>query len=63
MAGLNMVGVMVVLENGQPNKKEYRKFIIRTRNKADDIGALKEVLERRLLLQYQDPDPNSFYLI
>jgi len=48
MAGLNMVGVMVVLENGQPNKKEYRKFIIRTRNKADDIGALKEVLERRL---------------
>ncbi|HQO71028.1 MAG TPA: GIY-YIG nuclease family protein, partial [Candidatus Paceibacterota bacterium] len=48
MAGLNMVGVMVVLENGQPNKKEYRKFIIRTRNKADDIGTLKEVLERRL---------------
>ena len=48
MAGLNMVGVMVVLENGQPNKKEYRKFIIRTKNKADDTGALREVLERRL---------------
>jgi excinuclease ABC subunit C len=48
MAGINMVGVMVVLENGEPNKKEYRKFIIRTRNKADDTGALKEILERRL---------------
>ncbi|HPK14098.1 MAG TPA: GIY-YIG nuclease family protein [Candidatus Paceibacterota bacterium] len=48
MSGLNMVGVMVVLENGQPSKKEYRKFIIRTRSKADDIGALREVLERRL---------------
>jgi len=48
MAGLDMVGVMVVLENGQPNKKEYRKFIIRTKNKADDTGALREVLERRL---------------
>ncbi len=48
MAGSNMVGVMVVLEDGEPNKKEYRKFIIRTKNKADDTGALREILERRL---------------
>lgn len=48
LAGLNMVGVMVVLENGEPNKGEYRKFIIKTKNKADDTGALKEILERRL---------------
>jgi excinuclease ABC subunit C len=48
MAGLDMVGVMAVLEDREPNKKEYRKFIIRTRNKADDTGALGEILERRL---------------
>jgi excinuclease ABC subunit C len=47
MEGQNMVGVMVVIENGEPNKKEYRKFVIKTRKNADDTGALKEILERR----------------
>jgi excinuclease ABC subunit C len=47
MGGKNMVGVMVVLENGEVNKNEYRKFKIRTQKDANDTGALKEVLERR----------------
>jgi len=42
-----MVGTMVVLENGQVNKNEYRKFKIRTQSGANDTGALTEVLERR----------------
>ncbi len=48
MSGKNMVGVMVVVEDGEVNKNEYRKFRIRTQNGSNDTGALKEVLERRL---------------
>jgi len=48
MSGKNMVGVMVVLENGEIAKNEYRKFKIKTQNDANDIGALEEVLGRRL---------------
>ncbi|MFA6177729.1 MAG: GIY-YIG nuclease family protein [Candidatus Paceibacterota bacterium] len=49
MAGKNMVGVMTVLEDGEVAKNEYRKFKIKTQNKANDTGALAEVLERRLI--------------
>ena len=47
MGGKNMVGVMTVLENGEVNKNEYRKFIIRTQDDANDTGALEEILSRR----------------
>jgi len=43
-----MVGVMVVINDGEVEKNEYKKFKIRTQNNANDTGALKEVLERRL---------------
>lgn len=48
MGGKNMVGVMTVVENGEVAKHEYKKFKIRTQSDANDTGALKEVLERRL---------------
>jgi excinuclease ABC subunit C len=48
MGGKNMVGVMVVVEDGEVAKGEYKKFKIRTQADANDTGALKEVLERRL---------------
>ncbi|MFA4975561.1 MAG: hypothetical protein WC577_02670 [Candidatus Paceibacterota bacterium] len=47
MSGKNMVGVMVVVEDGEIEKSEYKKFKIRTQIDANDTGALKEVLERR----------------
>ncbi len=47
MSGENMVGVMVVIEDGEVNKKEYRKFKIKNYSSSNDVGALKEVLERR----------------
>lgn len=49
MGGKNMVGVMTVVENGQVDKNEYRKFKIRTQSGSNDTGALTEVLERRLV--------------
>jgi excinuclease ABC subunit C len=48
MGGKNMVGVMTVVEDGEIVKSEYKKFKIRTQADANDTGALKEVLERRL---------------
>jgi len=48
MGGKDMVGVMTVLESGEPAKSEYRKFKIKTFDNANDPGALKEVLTRRL---------------
>lgn len=48
MAGEDMVGVMTVVDGGLVEKNEYRKFKINLFDKANDPGALKEVLERRL---------------
>ena len=46
-SGTETVAVMTVVNNGEPEKESYRKFKIKTA-KNDDIGALKEVLSRRL---------------
>jgi len=47
MSGKNMVGVMVVVENGEMIKNGYKKFKIRTQKGTNDTGALREILERR----------------
>ena len=55
LSGTNAVGVMVVVEDGVPVKKEYRTFNIRGMHpskdlkarKNDDIASLKELLRRR----------------
>lgn len=43
----NRVGVLTVLEDGEPSKGEYKKFKIKT-SEQGDIAALKELLMRRL---------------
>ncbi len=48
ISGTNMVGVMTVVENGIPAKSEYRKFAIRGFSKSNDVGALEEIIKRRL---------------
>jgi excinuclease ABC subunit C len=48
LQGEDMVGVMTVIESGELVKSEYRKFKIQNFTKANDTGALKEVLSRRL---------------
>ncbi|MEN9604426.1 MAG: hypothetical protein RJB39_111 [Candidatus Parcubacteria bacterium] len=49
MMGKSMVGVMVVMENGELQKDQYRKFIIKTVQGSNDPAALKEMLERRIV--------------
>ncbi len=48
MSGQDMVGVMTVVHNQVPVKQEYRKFKIQSFKKANDPGALREMLHRRL---------------
>ncbi|MDB5264660.1 MAG: UvrABC system protein [Parcubacteria group bacterium] len=51
ISGTNAIGVMVVVENGLADKKEYRTFRIRGsggKSLNDDIASLKEILSRRL---------------
>jgi excinuclease ABC subunit C len=48
MSGKDMVGVMVVVQNGEAIKSEYRKFKINSLKQANDPAALKEMLDRRL---------------
>jgi excinuclease ABC subunit C len=38
---------MVVFTNGKPDRKEYRKFKIRTVQGSDDYGTMREVIRRR----------------
>ncbi len=47
ISGTSAVGSMVVFEDGEPNKSEYRKFKIKSIFQPNDVGMLKEVLERR----------------
>jgi len=47
MSGQNMVGAMVVMKNGELANGLYRKFIIKGFEKANDPGALAEVIRRR----------------
>lgn len=57
ISGSSMVGVMTAIENGQVQKSEYKKFIIRTVKGANDPKALGEVLERRFKhLEWGLPD-------
>jgi len=46
--GIEKVGSMVVFNNGEPAKSEYRRFIIRSVTGSNDVASHYEVLSRRL---------------
>ena len=48
ISGTNKVCSMVVFKNGEPSKKDYRKFKIKTIKGSNDFASLKEALTRRL---------------
>lgn len=47
-AGKEIVGSMVVYKNGEPKKRDYRRFKIETLSDQDDCAAMREMLGRRL---------------
>ncbi len=47
-SGVDSVASMVVLTNGKPDHKSYRRFKIKTIEGPNDFGSMKEVMTRRL---------------
>jgi excinuclease ABC subunit C len=45
--GTEVVASMVVFEDGLARKSEYRRFVIRTVDGSNDVGAMHEVITRR----------------
>lgn len=48
ISGTNKVASMVVFKAGEPSKKDYRKFVIKTVKGSNDFASLQEALTRRL---------------
>ena len=48
ISGVDSIGAMVVFIDGKKEKKEYRKYKIKTVVGMDDYSSMKEVLKRRL---------------
>ena len=55
LQGTDYVGSMVVLEDGLPNKREYRRFKVHVPGN-DDYAAMEEVLTRRLTAYLAERD-------
>jgi len=47
IGGQEAVGSLVVFENGQPKKEDYRKYKIKTVLGPNDVASLQEVIRRR----------------
>ncbi|MFM8948869.1 MAG: helix-hairpin-helix domain-containing protein, partial [Acidimicrobiaceae bacterium] len=56
LQGTDYVGSMVVLEDGLPLKRDYRKFKIKSGQGNDDYAAMREVLTRRLSAYIKERD-------
>lgn len=48
ISGVDKVASQVVFTDGKPDKKQYRRFKIKTVEGADDFASMEEVLSRRL---------------
>lgn len=55
LSSADMVGGMVVLDNGRPAKRYYKKFAIKTVYEQNDYACMQEVLRRRFE-NYFDPE-------
>ncbi len=56
LQGTDYVGSMVVVEDGLANRREYRRFKIKTVDQNDDFAAMEEVVRRRLTAYKEDLD-------
>ena len=56
ISGTDKVGSMVVFIDGEPDKKSYRRFKIKTVLGADDYKSHQEMMERRLDRLISDPE-------
>jgi excinuclease ABC subunit C len=60
LQGTNYVGSMVVFEDGLPKKSDYRHFNVKEILGNDDVGAMQEVVRRRLSHWYDEQSTSKF---
>ena len=56
MMGKNLVAGMVVYIDGKPDKKQYRRYTIKTVDLQDDYACMKEALKRRFKKNNQNTE-------
>ena len=54
LQGSEVVASMVVFEDGLPRKSDYRRFLIRSVEGSNDVGAIHEVITRRFRRYLED---------
>jgi len=59
ISGELSVGAFVVFQNGESERKSYRKFNIKTVDGADDYASMREVMFRRINRAYKEQDEIS----
>ncbi len=58
--GTDVVGSLVVFEDGLPRKSDYRHFAIRAdAGRSDDVASIAEVTRRRFLRHLSDSSPDT----
>ena len=64
ISGSENVAGIVVFENGKPNRAEYRRFIIKTVEGANDFASMNEAVFRRYkrLLNEEKPLPQLIFI-
>ncbi len=55
--GTNAVGAMVCFKNGEPSKKDYRRFNIKSVVGIDDFASMKEIVYRRYKRVVEEKQP------
>jgi len=64
LSGTSMVGSMVQYRDGMPDKKNYRKFKIRTVEGIDDVASIAEIVKRRYQrLSHEDAEMPDLIVI
>ncbi len=59
LMGTEIVGSMVVMEDGLPKRSEYRRFKIKTLDGQDDFASMEEVLTRRFRNYLRERDEGA----
>ncbi|MFB9070376.1 excinuclease ABC subunit UvrC [Citricoccus parietis] len=61
VSGTNVVGSMVVVEDGMPKKADYRKFSVTGDAARDDTAAMRNVLTRRFRHYLEDQERSGTF--
>jgi len=61
ISGTDIVASMIVFENGNPCKRDYKQFKLKNMEGQDDYASMRQVLERRFA-RYQSRD-NGFHIL